>query len=117
MYLNFRLDMPLPLYTGSELTLENRGDFFATRHQDTQVDARYIDDLKTSFVLPVYGKVSLAPTFELFLFQIKVTSGSYRSYSTYVAVNYSFDWHTGLKWSKVLGFANPVPALPALPTR
>jgi hypothetical protein len=32
-------------------------------------------------------------------------------------LNYSFDWHTGLSWAKVAGFANPTPALPNLPSR
>ena len=117
LYLNFRVDMPTPLYAGTELTVENRGDFFFNRRRDTQVDPRLIDDLKSSLVLPVYGKLSVSPTLELFLFRDKITNFGYRSYSFFVALNYSFDWHTGLRWSKVLGFANPVPPLPSLPNR
>jgi hypothetical protein len=34
-----------------------------------------------------------------------------------VQLNYSFDKRTGLKWLKAVGYQNPTPALPTLPSR
>ena len=116
IYLNFRVDMPLWNY--SEFTLENLGNFYFNRHNDAVVDTRYWDDLKASITVPIYRKISLAPTYEVFWFKNKVAYNIYSSQSAYVSLNYSFAWHTGLNWRKVLqGYSDPVPTLPSLPTR
>jgi hypothetical protein len=117
-YLNFRLDMPLPLYSKVEFVVENKGDFLVDRHaHDSVVDPFLSDDLKSSVLVPIWGKLSLAPTFEMQLFANKIAYNLYRSLSTSVSLNYSFDWRTGLHWRDVLGYDNPTPLLPDLPNR
>jgi hypothetical protein len=119
-YLDFRLDMPVPRYPGAEFIVENRGDFFAFgAKNDTAIDTRLFNDLRSSLTMPIPAlrKLSLAPTFEMVVFKNKLAGNLYYSYNTFVSVNYSFDWHQGLSWKRVLGFSNPVPTLPTLPSR
>src|SRR5579872_5376268 len=47
--------------------------------------------------------------------QNQVMARLYHSYSTSLSLNYSFEWHNGLK--RVAGYANPEPAQPTLPTK
>jgi hypothetical protein len=100
--------------------VENRGDFFAFgAKNDTAIDTRLFNDLRSSLTMPIPAlrKLSLAPTFEMVVFKNKLAGNLYYSYNTFVSVNYSFDWHQGLSWKRVLGFSNPVPTLPTLPSR
>jgi hypothetical protein len=117
-YLNFRIDMPLPRLPRYEFVGENRGDLFADAHGDSVVDTRLQNDTKFTLTVPIFRKVSLAPTLELFWFENKISNNLYFSDSTYVSLNYSFGWHSGLSLKKVLeGYTDPVPTLPSLPTR
>ena len=63
-------------------------------------------------------KISLAPSYEVIWFGNKVNRYTYASQSANVSLNYSFGWHSGLSWRKVLeGYSDPAPTLPPLPTR
>ncbi len=117
LYFNFRVDMPL--WNSSEFTLQSLGNFYFNHpSSDAFVDTRYYDDLKASLTVPIYRKISLAPTYEVIWFKNKILSNIYVSQSAYVSLNYSFGWHSGLNWRKVLqGYSDPVPTLPSLPTR
>lgn len=116
-YLNFRIDAPLPGRSTGEYIIENRGDIFFNRRQDAPVDVRFLDDMKHSLQLPIYGKFSLGPSIELIFFKAKVSGNYYFSYSTSVSLSYSFDWHPGLSWPKALGFGNSQTAPNPLPTK
>jgi hypothetical protein len=116
-YLNFRVDMPLPFAPKYEFVVENRGDFFLNTHRDSEIDTRLSLDLKTSLIVPLYGHLSLSPSFELQLFENKVNYSLYRSTTSYVSLTYAFDWRTGLKWREVWNFNNPTPPLSNLPNR
>ena len=117
-YANFRIDMPLPFATRYEFVVENRGDFFLIPHgHDSPVDTRFFDDLRSSFIVPLYGHLSLAPSFEILLFENKINDSLYRSTNSFVSLSYSFDWRTGLEWRQLLRFNNPVPPLTSLPNR
>jgi hypothetical protein len=119
VYLNFRLDMPLPLKSNPEYLVENRGDYFFRRSSDVAVDTRFLDDLSTSLLFPIMGKVSIGPAAELIFFETKgpVLGNYYFSYSTSLAVSYSFDWRPGLRKKKVAIFGNSDPAPQPLSTR
>ena len=124
-YADFRIDMPLPHLRGLEFVAENRGDFymFGAPH-DTPVDTRFNNDAKAALIVPIPGtnnKLSLSPTFEWIVFRNKggptLLPNTYYAVNTFVSLSYSFDWHQGLEWKRVLGFNNPVPALQAPPAR
>lgn len=116
LYFNFRVDMPL--WHSTEGTLQNLGNSYFKEASDAIVDTRYYDDLKASLTVPIFRKISLAPTYEVIWFKNKLLNNTYMSQSTYVSLNYSFAWHSGLSWQKVLeGYSDPVPTLPPLPTR
>lgn len=125
IYFDTRFDLPVPFVPKAEFIAESTGEWFVRRSTDTAVDTRFYVDQKLSLAVPLYGKLNIAPTVELIQFQTKpgapgdaqIAHNYYHSYNTYVSLNYSFDWHTGLSWAKVAGFANPTPALPNLPTR
>ena len=116
-YLNFRIDAPLPGRSSGEYIIENRGDIFFNRASDAPIDVRFLDDMKHSLQLPLYGKFTVGPSIELVFFKTKVTGNRYFSYSTSVSLNYSFDWHPGLSWPKALGFGGSLPAPNPLPTK
>lgn len=116
-YLDFRIDAPLPGHSSGEYVVENRGDLFFNRGNDTPVDVRFLNDMKHSLQLPIYGKFSLGPSIELIFFKTKVSGNYYFSYSTSVSLSYSFDWHPGLSWPKTLGFGNAQSAPNPLPTK
>jgi len=119
LYLNFRLDMPLPGKTNAEYLLENRGDYFLKRSTDLSVDTRFLDDLSTALLFPVWGGLNIGPTAELIFFKTKgaVPGSYYFSYSTSLALNYSFDWRPGLKRAKAFTYGNSDPAPQPLPSR
>jgi hypothetical protein len=130
-YVDFRFDIPLPRRLGLsavEFVTENRGDFYVFGSPgDSPVDARLYDDLKSSLNIPILRKLSLAPTFEWIVFRNKAgdpfarsmggTANTYYAINTFVSLTYSFGWHSGLEWKKVLGFNNQAPPLSSLPTR
>jgi hypothetical protein len=69
-------------------------------------------------------KISLSPSVEMFFFQHQafqqlglLQSPAYHGYTTSLALNYSFEWHNGVKWNKAFTYSNPVPAQPSLPTK
>jgi len=115
-YFNFRFDAPLPMLANSELVLENKGTWMPP-HGDIMLDTRLNDDLKASLTVPIWQKISIAPTMELFFYQNQVFGQLYRSYSTSLSFNYSFEWHNGVKWNRAGGYSNPVPTPPALPVK
>jgi hypothetical protein len=99
LYLDFRFDLPIPFFSKVEYVNENRGDFFFGARGDAVVDTRFYDDWRQSLKIPINHKLSIAPTIELILFQNKIAGNFYRDYSTFVALNYSLDWH----WKLVEG--------------
>jgi hypothetical protein len=115
-YFNFRFDAPLPVLANSELVLENKGTWMPP-HGDIMLDTRLNDDFKASLTVPIWQKISIAPTMELFFYQNQVFGQLYRSYSTSLALSYSFEWHNGLKWNRAGGYSNPVPTQPTLPVK
>jgi hypothetical protein len=115
-YYNFRIDGPLPLISGSEFVLENRGDWFLP-HRDLLIDTRLNVDFKVSLIVPVWQKISLSPSVESILFQTQVSHNFYHSLSTSLSLNYSFEWHPGIGLLRSLVYGNPVPTQPALPTK
>jgi len=130
LYLNYRLDTPLPIVlprdrftmlSNVEVISELRGDFFFGHGQDTPVDTHFLLDAKESLSFPILstfnGKLSFSPSIELIYYTNKISDNLYRSYSTSVSLNYTFDWRQGLNWAKVIGYQNPVPASPTLPSR
>jgi hypothetical protein len=119
-YFDFRWDMPLPRLKDLEFVAESRGDFYVFgAPRDSAVDTRLFNDAKAALIVPIPGlrKLSLAPTFEWIVFRNKIADNTYYAASMSVSLSYSFDWHQGLAWKRVLGFSNSVPALPTLPTR
>jgi hypothetical protein len=115
-YFNFRIDGPLPLVSGSEFVLENRGDWFQP-HRDLSIDTRLDSDFKVSLMVPVWRKINLSPSVEMILFQTQVTRNFYHSYTTSVSLNYSFEWHPGIGFLRSLVYNNPVPTQPTLPAK
>jgi hypothetical protein len=127
-YADFRFDFPLPLLPSVEFVAENRGDFYVFGSPgDAPVDARLYDDVKASLNFPILRKITLSPTFEWIVFRNKAgdayaramggAANTYYAINTFVSLTYSFDWHSGLEWKKVLGFANQAPPVSALPVR
>jgi hypothetical protein len=128
LYFNYRIDMPLPIkwsefrtFSNMEVVSELRGDYFFGHGQDSPVDTHFLLDWKHSLNIPIFalfsGKVSLAPTVEMIFYANKISDNLYTSYSTSVSLSYSFDKREGLSLKKVLGYPNPTPALPSLPSR
>lgn len=117
VYLNARIDAPLPGHSSGEYIMENRGDFFFKRSSDAPVDVRLLDDWKHTLQFPIFSKITIGPSVEFIFFKTKVTGNYYFSYSTSVSLNYSFDWHPGLSWGKVLRFGSSLSAPNPLPTK
>ena len=118
--------MPLPIrgkffvFSNIELVSELRSDFFLPGN-DAPIDTRFLVDWKQSLTIPIMplfsGKLSLSPSVEMILYSNKISDNLYRNTTTSVALNYTFEWRKGLSGLKSLGYSNPVPALPTLPTR
>lgn len=119
LYLNARLDMPIPGKSNAEFLIENRGDFFFRRPTDLSMDTHFLDDLSLELLFPVWGRVSVGPVGELIFFETKGTipGNYYFSYATSVAVTYSFEWRPGLKWAKSLRYGSSDPPAQPLPSR
>jgi hypothetical protein len=121
---NSKIALPiglLKLPTGLGLTVENQTQFFFRRRQeDTIADTRYFSDFTVTLTVPLVGNLSLAPKVDLFFFRNKTlcapspatcldnpNGAAMTGQQTSVTLKYSFDWHTGLPWRKVLRYANP----------
>jgi hypothetical protein len=97
LYLNFRIDMPVPFSPKYEFVVESRGDFYLNSHRDSEIDTRFQEDIRASFIVPLYGHLSFAPSFELQLLENKIKYALYRSTTSMVSLTYAFDWRSGLK--------------------
>jgi hypothetical protein len=128
MYFDYHLDVPAPFLVGRFTTLSNiefvsdlRSDYLIGRAGDTPIDTHFLFDSKQSLNIPIFmlfsGKVSLAPSVEMIFFSNKISGNLYKSYSTSVSLSYTFERRTGLNWWKTVGYQNPVPTLPTLPSR
>lgn len=116
----------MPVFSKAEFISESRFDIFLKAPRtDSPVDTRYLEDIKNSLMVPLFGKLSIGPTIELVFFRAKnslqstgVFHGNYYfSYSTALQLNYSFEWHNGMNWRKVAYNGNPESAPQPLPSR
>ena len=106
-FLNFRIQVPLPVGEGRAYVMENRGDLFFNRATDFPVDTRYLDLWTHYLVVPLVGNLSLVPKLEFLFYQNKVLGNSMRGMQTSVGLQYRFEWRQGLPWLKVLRYPNP----------
>ena len=132
LYTNYRIDMPLPvkkddyhMFSNMEFVTELRSDYFFGpffgHGKDSPIDTHFLFDAKQTLMIPIFplfsGKLSLAPTFESIFYANKISNNVYRSYSTSRTLSYTFEKRKGLSWRKALGYSNPAPATPTLPSR
>jgi hypothetical protein len=104
LFLNFRLQAPLPLGTGRSVVVENRGDFYFARRNDGPIDTRYFDSLGGYLLVPLVGNLSLVPKIEFWFYRNKVASYGFTSRQVSMGFQYRFDWRPGLPWGKSLKF-------------
>ncbi len=103
VFLNFRLNVPLPFNKDFTYTMENRGDFFFNHRGNVSVDTRYLDDWTNSLKIPLVGNFSLVPKVEMFLYENKVDEHFFKALQPSIALQYAFDWHRGLpRWKSML---------------
>lgn len=128
LYFNYHFDAPVPIpanrftvFSNMEVVLDLRSDYFFGSTGDSPVDTHFLVDAKQSLNVPIFslfsGRVSLAPTVEMIYYTNKISNILYKSYSTSIALSYSFEKRSGLNPWKIFGYQNPVPTLPTLPSR
>jgi len=114
-FLNFHLNVPLPIPVHKRWALpasswayviDNRGEYFWNRQGDTSVDTKYLNQSTHSLVIPIWGNLSIVPKVDFFFYQNKAANSYIRTLQTSVALQYCFDWHTGLPWRALL-YRNP----------
>ncbi len=127
-YFDYHLDVPAPVLVGKFRTLSNiefisdlRSDYFFGHVGDAPVDTHFLFDSKQSLSIPIFvffsGKISLAPSVEMIFYSNKISGSLYKSYTGSVSLSYTFEKRSGLDWRKTVGYQNPVPTLPTLPSR
>jgi hypothetical protein len=128
LYLNYHFDIPLQfpvsrytVFSNIEFVEDLRSDFFFGRAGDTPIDTHFLIDAKHALNVPILtwvgGRLSLSPSVEMIYYTNKISNNLYRSYIGSVSLSYTFEKRTGLNFRRVLGYSNPVPTLPTLPSR
>lgn len=128
-YLDYHFDIPFQfpvinrytVFSNIELVEDLRSDFFFGQAGDTPIDTHFLIDAKHALNIPILtwvsGKLSLAPSFEMIFYTNKINNYLYRSYTGSVSLSYTFERRPGMDWKKLVGYSNPIPTLPTLPTR
>ena len=107
LFLNFRLNVPLPLSNSLTYTMENRGEFFFNKRGNVSVDTKFQDDWIHSLTVPLFGNFSLVPKFEVFFYENKVDGHLFYAIQPSLTLQYAFDWHSGLPWWKSMLYKKP----------
>lgn len=107
LFLNFKLNVPLPLNNSLTYTMESHGQFLFNHKGDVSVDTKYQEDWTHSLTVPLFGNLSFVPKLEIFFFQNKVDRHFFYAIQPSVALQYSFDWHNGLPWWKSMMYQTP----------
>lgn len=107
LFLNFKMNMPLPGHDKLTYVMENKGQLFFNRGNDVSVETRLYEDWTHSLVVPLFGNFSFVPKVEIFAFQNKVDGHFFWTYQPTLSLQYSLDWHTGLGWKRALQYQNP----------
>lgn len=107
-FLNFNSVLPLPAGIGiREFTFTNRTRFYTIRDSDLAVDTRLLERFEASVTVPIWGNVSLRPTYGLLLFENKKLFNFLVGRTFSVRLDYRFDHTSGASWRQVLGFGRP----------
>ncbi len=105
VFLNARIH--LPLLNRLDYTIDNSGALFFNASGDSPADTRYLEVMTHAITIPIMGNLSIAPRVDLFFFQNKVAGWRIHGYQTSITAQYSFDWHTGLRFRSALKYPNP----------
>lgn len=107
-FVNFNAALPLPRGIGvRELTFTNRTQFYWVRDSDLAVDTRLLERFEAAVTLPIWGNVSLRPTYGVLMFENKKAFNFLTGRTFSVRVDYRFDRSSGASWRQVLGFGRP----------
>jgi hypothetical protein len=107
LFLNFKMNMPLPGNDKLTYVMENKGQLFFNRGNDVSVETRLVEDWTHSLIVPLFGNLSFVPKVELIAFQNKVDHNFFWTYQPSLTLQYSLDWHNGLSWRRALQYQNP----------
>ncbi len=107
-FLNFNSIVPVPRGIGiREFTFTNRTRFYTIRDSDLAVDTRLLERFDASVTVPIWGNVSLRPTYGLLFFENKKLFNFLVGRTFSVRLDYRFDRTSGASWRQVLGFGRP----------
>ena len=98
LFLNFNIKFPLNAKKTLLFTLANQGTLFFQRPGDRSVDTRYQDILTPALQIPLFGKLSLQPKMDIFVYENKVNHLRFRSVSPALSLQYQFSWREGMAW-------------------
>lgn len=100
----FNFNLKLPIYSKKKIffTLSNQGSLFFERADDRSVDTRYQDVLTPALQLPLFGKFSLQPKVDFFLYENKINHWHFRSMAPALSLQYQFNWRQGEAWKPAL---------------
>jgi len=107
LFLNFRLNVPLPFNDNLTYTMENRGELFFNHRGNVSVDTKFQSDWTQSLTVPLVGNFSLLPKFEMFFYENKVDEHFFYAVQPSISLQYAFDWHRGLPWWKSMIYKKP----------
>jgi hypothetical protein len=102
LFLNFNIKLPVWSKMKFTFTLANQGTFFLSRSSDRSADTRYQDILTPALQLPLFGKFSLQPKMDIFLFENQVNHWHFRSISPALSLQYQFNLRRGENWKSAL---------------
>jgi len=102
-FLNFKIAKPVYGKT-VQFSIENYSEVFLQHKQDTSADTRFYQDTVMSLPVKIWQNLSIAPQVEIFNYQNKVLPEHFLSLASKLTLDYSFDWHAGLKVSRAVAF-------------
>lgn len=88
---------------------ENQGNFYVHTpgQPDYSLDARIYDQWTHSLVIRLMENLALAPKLQYLFYENQVDRQRIHSFSTNVTLQYSFGWHSGMRWRDAMRYADP----------
>jgi hypothetical protein len=105
VFLNARIHLPL-LWDRLHYTIDNSGALYFNSSGDSPADTRFLEVMTHAISIPIVGNLSISPRVDLFFFRNKIAGSNIHGYQTSITAQYSFDWHTGLRFRSTLRYPN-----------
>jgi hypothetical protein len=106
IFLNFNFKIPLNAERRIYFTLANQGSFFFGRFSDRSIDTRYQDIFTPALAIPLFGKFSLQPKADFFMYENQINHWHFRSVSPGLSLQYQFAWRVGEDLWRALSYGS-----------